>query len=147
MAQNIVFPQSVDMAVGAAAILLSSEPAYFDQELSLVVMRLLAAAEARQVYFLQDVESRSLKGFVSFGFFNPRDAHAWRHRLRNPSTNDIQQKTGECWLLDYSYDTADGFKLLMSEIRRRFPETAQTVNFHGRRVSYPTFEVGAFTGQ
>jgi len=147
MPQNIVFPQSVDMAVGAAAILLSSEPAYFDNELSLVISRLIAAAEARQVYFLQDMESRTLKGFASFGFFDPRDAHAWRFRLRNPSLNDIQSKTGECWLLDYAYDNADGFKLLMNEIRRRHPEKANKVNFHGRRVTYPTFEIGTFEGK
>lgn len=147
MPQNVVFPQSVDMAVGAAAILLSSEPAYFDNELSLVVMRLVAAAEARQIYFLQDMETRTLKGFASFGFFDARDEHAWRFRLRNPSFNDIRSKNGACWLLDFAYDNADGFKLLMNEIRRRHPEQASKVNFHSRRVTYPTFEVGTFEGK
>lgn len=147
MAQNVVFPQSVDMAVGAAAILLSSEPAYFDNELSLVIMRLVAAAEARQIYFLQDMETRTLKGFVSFGFFEPRDEHAWRFRLRNPGFNDIRAKAGNCWLLDYTYDNPEGFKLLMNEIRRRHPEQANKVNFHGHRVNYPTFEVGSFEGK
>lgn len=147
MPQNIVFPSATDMAVGAAAILLSSEPAYFDQEMTLVISRLIAAAETRQIYFLQDMESRTLKGFASFGFFAPKDAFAWRYRLRNPSSNDIQAKNGECWLLDYAYDSADGFKLLMNEIRRRHPENASVVRFHGRRVNYPTFEVGTYDGK
>lgn len=142
MALTTVQPSTVEMAVGQAAILLASEPSYFDTEFAPVMFRIMAAAEKRQIVFIQETDTRQIIAFASYGFLAPEVAFAWRHRMRAPSKADLDTPNGECWLLDMVYTSKEVLELLRRSIELKHQARAAVIKFTMLARSYPDYPVG-----
>ncbi len=134
-------PANIEMAVGSAAILLASQPEYFDAEMAPVIHRLNATAAARQMIFLQESDMRQIVGFVSYGFLDGPTAFQWRHRLKSPGINDLAAPNGECWLIDFSYGSKEALNLMIKAIRDRCGPRAEVIKMHGMPRTYPDYAV------